>query len=143
MAFGLLMPDNTPVPAPFRRSARAAEQAIALGRFSRRRVPGFAGFVDESGYEHEDESSPLPGTAPVQESSNWQSTVAGVLNLGTSIVNAVAGAIQPHSGPAGQYCPSGYYMSNGRCVPAQSNSGSMTPLLIGGGLLAAVLFLRK
>ena len=112
------------------------------------RVPQYNGFgwVDATGGGDEgteSDSSPVPGTVVQSESTGWDKIATGVLNLGTAITGAVVNATSPHSGPAGGYCPSGYVLSNGRCVPMQS--GSNTGMLLGavGIGIAALIFLRK
>lgn len=112
------------------------------------RVPQYNGFswVNASGGGDdgtESDSSPVPGTVAQNESTGWDKLVTGTLNLGTAITNAVAGSINPQSGVAGAYCPSGYYLNNGRCVPA-GGSSMPTGLILGGvALVAAVVLLRK
>lgn len=91
----------------------------------------------------ESDTSPVPGTAPVAENSTSSGIVAGLLNLGTSLTNTIAGSIQPRSGQAGTYCPSGYYLSNGRCVPAGGGGSNMGLVLGIAGIGAAFLLLRK
>lgn len=164
--FGLLMQDNAPVDFPFRRSGASPEASVSLGRLGRRRVrygipPSVAarvpqyrgvsgsrfrgfGWVDDTGGG--DDPAPLPGTAPEQEHSTWQDITTGILNLGTSITNAVGAAITPHSSGAGYSCPSGYVYSGGRCYPAQGGGGGgmgMGLALAAVGLGAAFLILRR
>jgi hypothetical protein len=100
------------------------------------------GWVDATGGG--DDPAPTPGTAPVQEQSSWDKLATSFLNLGTSVAGAIAGAIQPQSGAAGSYCPSGYYLNNGRCVPVPQQQSSMsTGLLLGAAAIGAVLLLKK
>lgn len=106
------------------------------------------GWVDASGGGDEgtesSDTSPLPGTKPVgqTDSANWTNLGTSALNLGTSIVNAIAGSINPQSGAAGSYCPSGYYLSNGRCVPipASGSGFSVSPGMVMAGVGLAALF---
>lgn len=150
--FGILMDDaRVPYPVPFgRRSYREISSPpypmpygrVRLGRRS-------YGWVDATGGG--DDPAPTPGTQQVQNdgssgSSQWVNLGTSILNLGAGIANAVAHSQQPQSGASGFSCPSGYYYSNGRCVPAQQSSGfgiSSGMVLAGVGILGAALLFSK
>lgn len=109
------------------------------------RYAGFSGSstgCGDDGMSPCDDVPPGPQAQTQSESTGWSRLGVGAANLATSFINAFATNNNPASGGAGTYCPSGYYLSNGRCVPMPSGS-SMTPLLVGGGLLAAFLLTRK
>lgn len=151
MGFGLLLTDNSPV------------DFQGMGRLRRRRFRGITGsrfrgygrpygaqamvqlgWVDSTGGG--DDPTTVPGTNVETEHSTWQDIATGVLTLGTSITNAVAGSIRPNTSGVGSSCPSGYYPAGGRCYPIQSSGGDGgMGMMLGLGVLGlgAFLLLRK